>query len=122
MSKSKKKAPVGEGKYEDICREYRERDELETLNRKVEERNAMFEKIMWEQKVATEKLREKQEQRFCAVVKLVFMVVMALTIVTAVLVLAYTEAVAWWISITVAVLLTIPTAFKAGWLWYEFKH
>lgn len=119
---SKKQKKTTEDRYERICREYVERDELEKLNARASERVYQMERMMAEREQRAEEIRQKQEQRFCAAVKLVFLAIMALTIVSAVLVLAYTEAIAWWISITVAVLLTIPSAFKAGWFWYEFKH
>lgn len=121
-AKKQKKTPNNEGKYERICQEYVERDELEKLNQRAAERVFQMENMLYEREMRAEEIRQKQEQRFCAAVKLVFLVVMAVSFITSFLVLAYTEAFAWWISITLSVLLSLPTAFKAGCLWYEFKH
>lgn len=121
-AKKQKKTPNNEGKYEQMCREYVERDELEKLNQRAAERVSQMEHMMYEREKRAEEIRQKQEQRFCAAMKLVFMVVMAVTFIASFLVLAYTEAFAWWLSITASVLLALPTAFKAGCFWYEFKH
>jgi hypothetical protein len=53
---------------------------------------------------------------------MVFMVVIAVTAIAALLILAYTEAFAWWLSIVASIPMALITAFKAGCVWYEFKH
>ena len=122
MAKKQKKITNNEGKYEQACQEYVERDELEKLNQRAAERVWRVERMMYEREKRAEEIRKKQEQSFQAAIKLAFVVVMAVTVIASLFVLAYTEAVAWWISIIVSFVLSLPTAFKAGCLWYEFKH
>lgn len=122
MAKAKKQKNNTEGKYEQICREYVERDELEKLNQRTAERVSQMECMMYEREKRAEEIRQKQERKFGAAVKLTFLLIMDVTTITALLTLAYTETFAWWISVGVYILLALPTAFKAGWFWYEFKH
>lgn len=122
MAKANKQKNNAEGKYEQICREYVERDELEKLNQRAAERVHKMECLIYEREKRAEEIRQKQERKFCAAVKMVFLVVIAVTAIAALLILAYTEAFAWWISIVASILLALPTTFKAGWVWYEFKH
>ena len=121
MAKSNKKNNT-EGKYEQICREYVERDELEKLNQRSAERVHEMERRMYERERRAEEIRQKQERKLSTAVKLVFLVVIAFAAIAALMILAYTGSFAWWLSIILSMLLSIPTAFKAGYFWHEFKQ
>ena len=129
MSKTKKRKNVcqgnpceaTEGKYQKLCQEYRERDELEALNRRVDERHARMEQFLWEQEAKAEKHRSEEERRFNGILKLIGVIILCATIAMALSVLAVTEIFSWWISGTVIVLAGFVAAFKAGYLWHEIK-
>ena len=129
MGKSKKHKNVcqgnpceaTEGKYQKLCQEYRERDELEALNRRVDERHARMEQFLWEQEAKAEKHRIEEERRFNGILKLIGVIILCATIAMALSVLAVTEIFSWWISGTVIVLAGFVAAFKAGYLWHEIK-
>jgi cation transport ATPase len=119
---AKKTQKKTEGKYEQLCREYEEREELEKLNKRCMARVEEMDRIMWEAQARAEMERLKQEKRFAAAVKLVFVVIMSLVIIASLMVFAYTETFAWWISISLSGLLTIVSAFKAGYFWHEIRN
>ena len=119
---TKKTKKTTEGKYEQLCREYEEREQLEMLNKRSAARVEEMERMMWEARAKAEMDALKQEQKFAAVVKLIFVIVMSLVIISALMVFAYTENFEWWISIGMSGLLTIVSAFKAGYFWREIKN
>ena len=125
MSKSKKKEmrqqAACEGKYEAICRDRQERDELAMLNRKVRERVDRMQQEMLEQQVKAAYERMMQEKKLKALTDLALLVIMCAVVCTGVIALAYTGAVAWWISIPLTVGLTMTCSFRSGWLWHEIK-
>lgn len=124
MSKSKKqktRVPETEVKYERICQEYRERDELETLNRKVDERNAWIEQMVAENTKRVEKNRLAQECRVNAIGKFVSTIIIALAIIVSLAALAYLETFSWAVSmISIGATLLIAT-FRAGYFWHDVK-
>lgn len=123
MSKSKKKTriPETEAKYERICQEYRERDELESLNRKIDERNAWVERIMAENCKRAEADRLAQENRVNAIGKFVATIIIALAIIVSLVALAYLETFSWPVSlISIGAILLIAT-FRSGYLWHDIK-
>ena len=130
MGKSKKHKNVcqgnpceaTEGKYQKLCQEYRERDELEALNRRVDERHARMEQFLWEQEAKAEKHRIEEERRFNGILKLIGVIILYATIAAALSVLAITEVFSWWISGAGIVIAGFIAAFKAGYLWREVKH
>ena len=117
-NKTKKTSKVN---YEKICREYQEHNELENLNRQTSERVKQMEQAMWEKEAHDAYLRLKQEQRFFAAIKLIFVVLISMACIATSLVLAYEGAFDWWIAICVSAVLTVFCAFKTGYFWYEFK-
>lgn len=129
MSKSKKRKNVcqgnpceaTEGKYQKLCQEYRERDELEALNRRVDERHARMEQFLWEQEAKAEKHRIEEERRFNGILKLIGVIILCATIAMALSVLAVTEIFSWWISGAGIVIAGFIASFKAGYLWHEIK-
>ena len=143
MSKAKKKEmrqqAACEGKYEAICRDRQERDELDMLNRKTRERvdqmqqelndlqaktvleNAMHEAQLKEQEAKAEYARLVQEKKLKALIDLVLLVIMCAVTCAVMIALAYTGAVAWWISALLAVGLMMTCSFRSGWLWHEIK-
>lgn len=124
MSKSKKqepKTPDTEGKYERICNEYMERDELEALNRKVEERNAWIERMMYEHDKQLERTRMTQERRINAIGKLVVAILLAVAIITSLGVLAYMGAFSWPVSIVCGGAILLISTFYAGYFWHDIK-
>ena len=129
MSKSKKRKNVcqgtacgdTEGKYQKLCQEYRERDELEALNRRVDERHARMEQFLWEQEAKAEKHRIEDERRFNGILKLIGVIILCATIAMALSVLAVTEIFSWWISGAGIVIAGFIASFKAGYLWHEIK-
>ena len=139
MAKSNKKNNT-EGKYEQICREYVERDELEKLNqrsaervfemerrmyereRRAAERVFEMERRMYERERRAEEIRQKQERKICAAVKMGLLVFIASATIAALLILAYAAVFDWWLSIILSMLLSILTAFRAGYFWHEFKQ
>lgn len=130
MSKSKKRKNVcqgtacgdTEGKYQKLCQEYRERDELEALNRRVDERHARMEQFLWEQEARTEKRRIEEERRVNSTLRLIGLIVLYVTIAMALLSLALTEVFSWWISGAGIVVAGFIATFKAGYLWREIKR
>ena len=139
MAKSNKKNNT-EGKYEQICREYVERDELEKLNqrsaervlemerkmyereRRAAERVYEMERRMYERERRAEEIRQKQERKIRAALKMGLLVLIAFVIIAALLFLAYAAVFDWWLSIILSMLLSILTAFRAGYFWHEFKQ
>lgn len=129
MSKSMKRKNVfqgnpceaTEGMYQKLCQEYRERDELEALNRRVDERHARMEQFLLEQEAKAEKHRFEEERRFDGILKLIGVIILCATIAMALSVLAVTEIFSWWISGTVIVIAGFVSSFKAGYLWHEIK-
>ena len=121
MAKSNKKNNT-EGKYEQICREYVERDELEKLNQRSAERVCEMERSMYERERRAEEIRQKQERKICAAVKMGLLVFIAFATIAALLILAYAAVFDWWLSIILSMLLSILTAFRAGYFWHEFKQ
>ena len=128
MSKSKKRKNVcqdvrcdNEGKYQKLCQEYRERDELEVLNRKVEERTAQWEKILWEQEARAENRRIEEERRVNAILRLIGLLILFATIGMGLVALAITEVFPWWISGPCVTVCGLVAAFKSGYLWHEIK-
>ena len=129
MGKSKKHKNVcqgascdTEGKYQKLCQEYRERDELEALNRKVDERNAWVEQFMWEEQKKAEMRRLDEERKVNGILKLMGLIILYATIAAALSVLAITEVFSWWISGAGIVIAGFIAAFKAGDLWREIKR
>lgn len=118
---STKKKKTSKVNYEKMCREYQEHIELEKLNQQTRQRVEQMEQAMWVKEAYDAYLRLKQEKRFYAAVKLIFVVLISLVCIASALVLAYMEAFAWWIAICVSALLTVFCAFKTGYFWYEFK-
>jgi cation transport ATPase len=125
MSKSKKKAARQqadcEGKYETICRERQERDELDMLNSKTRERVDRMQQELWEQQAKAEYARIMQEKKLKALFDLVLLVIMCAVTCAVMITLAYTGAVAWWISVLLTVGLLMTCSFRSGWLWHEIK-
>jgi cation transport ATPase len=125
MSKSKKKAmrqqATCEGKYETICRERQERDELDMLNSKTRERVDRMQQELWEQQAKAEYARIMQEKKLKALFDLVLLVIMCAVTCAVMITLAYTGAVAWWISVLLTVGLLMTCSFRSGWLWHEIK-
>lgn len=125
MSKSKKKTmrqqTACEGKYEAICRDRQERDELDMLNRKTRERVDQMQQELWEQQAKAEYARLLQEKKLKALIDLVLLVIMCAVTCAVMITLAYTGAVAWWISALLIVGLMMTCSFRSGWLWHEIK-
>lgn len=125
MSKSKKKAmrqqAACEGKYETICRERQERDEFAALNHKTRERVDRMQQELWEQQAKAEYARLMQEKKLKALFDLALLVIMCAVTCAVMITLAYTGAVAWWISVLLTVGLLMTCSFRSGWLWHEIK-
>ena len=125
MSKSKKSAArqqaACEGKYEAICRERQERDELDMLNSKTRERVDRMQQELWEQQAKAEYEKIMQEKKLKALIDRVLLVIMCAVTCAVMITLAYTGAVAWWISILMTVGLLMTCSFRSGYLWHEIK-
>ena len=128
MGKSKKRKNVcqnvrcdTEGKYQKLCQEYRERDELEALNRKVEERTAKMEQILWEQEAKAEKRRIEEERRVNGILRLIGLLILFVTIGMGLVALAITEVFPWWISGSAIAVCGLVASFNAGYLWHVIK-
>lgn len=110
------------GKYEGMCREYQEREELEKLNQEVRERLKRAEEAMWQQARQMDETRYQQKIRNEATAKLVFTIVMAMPVTAAFLMLAYMGVFAWWLASCLVGLIVGLSAFRSGWLWHEIKR
>ena len=125
MSKAKKqktKAPAIEGKYEAMCHEYMERDELEALNRKVDERNAWVEGMIWEQEKKAEHRRWEQQRRFNAISNVLVTTIVAIAIVALLAALVYLEVFGWQLSMVGWLATSLIAAFRVGYFWHEVKN
>lgn len=109
-------------KYEGMCREYQEREELEMLNRQTRERLDKYEEALWKQVRQMEESRYQQKIRNEATAKLAFTIVMAMPVTAAFLLLAYMGVIAWWLASCLVGLIVGLSAFRSGWLWHEIKR
>lgn len=125
MSKAKKKEmrqqAACEGKYERICRDRQERDELDMLNRKVRERVDRMQQEMLEQQAKAAYERMMQEKKLKALTDLVLLVIVGLIVSLGVITLANMGAMAWWLSLPLAISMLVVCSFRSGWLWHEIK-
>lgn len=125
MSKAKKKAARQqipcEGKYEGICRDRQERDEFAVLNRKTRDRVDRMQQELWAKEAKAIYESIVLEKRVKALINLILLVIMCVVTCGAVIALAYTGAVAWWISALLIVGLMMTCSFRSGWLWHEIK-
>ena len=125
MSKAKKKEmrqqAACEGKYERICRDRQERDELAMLNRKVRERALVAEAVLKEQQAKAAWVNAMYEARLKALINLVLLAIVGLIVSLGVITLANMGAMAWWLSLPLAISMLVVCSFRSGWLWHEIK-
>lgn len=125
MSKAKKKAKqqatFREGAYENRFKDHQERDEFAVLNRRTRERLSAMDALLKEQEAKAAHENAMQEKRMKALINLVLLVILCVVTCVGIIALAYTGAVAWWLSILLAVGLMMTCAFRSGWLWHEIK-
>ena len=125
MSKAKKKEmrqqAACEGKYEAICRDRQERDELAMLNRKVRERALVAEAVLKEQQAKAAWVNAMYEARLKALINLVLLAIVGLIVSLGVITLANMGAMAWWLSLPLAISMLVVCSFRSGWLWHEIK-
>jgi hypothetical protein len=76
---------------------------------------------LWEQQAKAEYARIMQEKKLKALFDLVLLVIMCAVTCAVMIALAYTGAVAWWISALLIVGLMMTCSFRSGWLWHEIK-
>lgn len=101
--------------------ERQELDEIEYLNNLVNERMKRIEEAHWEREARMEQLRIQQEKRMNAILRMIAAIGLYSTMVVALIVLAWTNVVIWWLSGSVAVGLALCGAFRAGYFWRESK-
>ena len=101
--------------------ERQEQAELEYLNNLVNERMKRIEDAHWEREARMEHLRIQQEKRMNAILRMIATIGLYATMVVALVILAYTNVVVWWLSGSVAVGLAVCGAFRAGYFWRESK-
>ena len=125
MSKSKKqqmKALEIEGKYERMCQEYRERDELERLNRKTRERVEVIEAELQARMAYEQIVREKQERRINAIVQLIVTVILTLAGCVSLGVIAWVEVTLQPVMMILCAAWLLAGTFRAGYYWYAIKN
>ena len=104
-----------------VCEERAELDELEYLNNLVAERMKRIEEAHWEREAKMEHLRIQQEKRMNAILRMIATIGLYATMVVALIILAWTGVVVWWLCGGVAVGLALCGAFRAGYFWRESK-
>lgn len=102
-------------------KECNELDELDYLNNLVAERMKRIEEAHWEREAKMERLRIQQEKRMNAIVRMIAVIGLYTAMVVALVILAWTGVVVWWLSGSVAVGLALCGAFRAGCYWHEYK-
>lgn len=125
MSKSKKqqmKALEIEGKYERMCQEYRERDELERLNRKTRERVEVIEAELQARMAYEQIVREKQERRINAIVQLIVTVILTLAGCVSLGVIAWVEVPLRPVMMILSAAWLLAGTFRSGYSWYAIKN
>lgn len=113
-------------------KELQELRELDHLNRTIEEhmarmeeeqrkREAEREQIQREREARLEQIRIQQEKRMNAILRMIATICIYGTMAMALMVLAYTKTIMWWLGISVALGLSVCGAFRAGMLWRESR-
>ena len=98
-----------------------ELDEIEYLNKMVEDRLKRIQKEQWEREARMEHRRVQHEHRVNAILRMIATIGLYAAMVTALLILGWTKVVVWWLSGSVAVGLALCGAFRAGYFWRESK-
>ena len=101
--------------------ERQELDEIEYLNNLVKEQMKRVQEEQREREARMERKRMEHERRVNAIIRMISLSLMYAAMVVAMLVLAYTNVVVWWLSGSVAVGLALCGAFRAGYFWRESK-
>lgn len=102
-----------------ITPECSEIDELEYLNSLVNERMKRMEQVHWEREAERDHQRVMHERRLNARVRMISIIMLYATMVVALIVLAYTKVVVWWLCMSVAAPLALCGAFRAGYYYRE---
>ena len=103
----------------ELTNERTELDELEYINKLVAERMKRIEEAQWEREAKMERLRVQQEKRMNAILRMISVIGLYAAMVVALVILAWTEVVVWWLSGSVALGLVLCGAFRAGYYWRE---
>ena len=112
--------------------EEREQMELDHINQMVEKRLAEIDQahrkreaererrqLEWEAR--REEIRVRKERQMNAILRMIATICIYGAMAMALMVLAYTKTIMWWLGISVALGLSVCGAFRAGMLWRESK-
>jgi hypothetical protein len=108
-------------KNKEITAECTELDELEYINNLVAERMKRIQEAQWEHEAKMEHRRVQHEKRMNAIVRMISVIGLYTAMVVALVILAYTQVVVWWLSGSVALGLALCGAFRAGYYWREHE-
>ena len=113
---------AGEIFYRDRCEDYRERDELERLNRRTAERISEMEEKLWQQQASAEYARVRQERRLNGMLKLLGVFTLSAVITAALGMLWWLEALHWGVSLIGCAAALIAGAFRMGFICHEIRN
>lgn len=102
-------------------KECTELDELEYLNNLVAERMKALQYEQYQRECEMERRRVEHERRVNAVLRMFSVIGLYTAMVVALVSLAWTGVVVWWLSGSVAVGLALCGAFRAGYYWREHE-
>lgn len=105
----------------EITPEWNELDEIEYLNKMVDDRLNRIRQEQFEREARMERRRVEHEHRVNTILRMISVIMMYAAMVVALVILAWTEVVVWWLSGSVAVGLALCGAFRAGYFWRESK-
>ena len=105
----------------EFTQERMELDEIEYLNQLVAERMKRIEEAQWEREGRMERQRVQQENRMNAILQMIAIIGLYATMVVALVILAWTKVVVWWLCSSLAIGLGLCGAFRAGYYWRESK-
>lgn len=107
--------------YRDRCEDYRERDELENLNRRTAERMDEMQRQLWEREAKSEYARVRQEKRLNGMLKLLGVFTLSAVITAALGLLWWLEALHWGVCLIGCAAALIAGAFRIGFICHEIR-
>lgn len=111
-----------DGKYERICREREEQDEIDALNRKVDERTAWMEQRLYEQEKKAERRRYAEEKTVSNMLKLIGTMIISGSVIAAAISLYMTEVFPLWLAFGICGVAILIGAFLSGYRWNEISR